>query len=78
MSSLTNRNYKITLDDVSYVIRIPGEGTDEYIDRLSDEDCARITSEIGVNAPLVHYDKGVQITRFIDNSRVDARAGAAR
>ena len=71
LDGMTNRNYKITAGGVNYVVRIPGEGTEEYVNRAADEQAARLTSEIGVNAPVVFYDAktGIQITKFIENSR---------
>jgi len=70
LGGLTNRNYKITHDNSRYVLRIPGEGTNEYIDRKAEEQCARITAEVGVNADVLFFDPadGIQLTRFIDNS----------
>lgn len=69
LAGMTNRNYRVVVEGASYVARIPGEGTEEYVDRKADEQAARVTSELGVNAPLVHYDAqaGIQITRFIDD-----------
>jgi len=71
LEGMTNRNYRIKIGDARYVVRIPGEGTEEYINRQADGQAARITSEIGVNAPVVYYDEksGTQITQFIENSR---------
>jgi len=69
LAGMTNRNYRVTVEGADYVVRIPGEGTEEYVDRRSDEQAARITSDLGVNAPLIHYDGGIQITRFIENGR---------
>lgn len=80
LEGMTNRNYRIAVDGVNYVVRIPGEGTEEYIDRKADGQAARVTSEIGVNAPVVHYDDktGTQITRFIENARTFRTPGTAQ
>lgn len=69
LGGMTNRNYRVTVSGSRYVVRIPGEGTEEYVDRKADEQASRITSDLGVNAPLVYYDSatGVQITKFIEN-----------
>src|SRR5262245_16296 len=80
LEGMTNRNYRIVVAGVSYVGRIPGEGTEEYIDRKADGQAARVTSEIGVNAPVIHYDDktGTQITRFIENARTFRTPGTAQ
>ena len=70
LGGLTNRNYKITHENYRYVLRIPGEETNEYIDRKAEEQCSRITAEVDVNAEVLFFDSadGVQLTRYIDNS----------
>src|SRR5215813_6314585 len=68
LGGLTNKNYKVTTPLGVFVLRIPGAGTSEYISRENESLAARITSEIGVNAPLIYFDArdGVQLTRFIE------------
>ena len=56
IGGLTNRDYRVDAGDDSYVLRVPGEGTEEYIDRAADEQAGRVTSDIGVNAELVYYE----------------------
>ena len=70
MASMTNQSFKVAIDGRDYVLRIAGQGTEEYIDREADEHAARVTAKIGVGAPLVYYDResGIQVTAFIDNS----------
>lgn len=68
LGGMTNRNYLVRINGGAYVVRIPGEGTDEYMDRNADELAGRITSDLGVNVPRIYYDlkTGVQITRYIE------------
>lgn len=70
VGGLTNRNYKVAAGADAYVLRVPGEGTEQYVDRSADEQAGRITSELGINAELVFYEKGtgVQLTRFVPNA----------
>lgn len=70
IGGLTNRNYRVTLDGAKYVLRVPGEGTEQYVDRAADEEAGRLTSDIGVNAELVFYEtgSGVQLTRYVDGA----------
>ena len=74
LAGMTNRNYLITINGTRYVVRIPGSGTEEYVDRAADGQAAQLTDEVGVGARLVHYDvaAGIQITEFIEGS-VDMR-----
>jgi thiamine kinase-like enzyme len=70
VGGMTNRNYMVTVNDTQYVVRIPGDGTDEYVDRKSDKHCSLICAEIGVGAQVPFYDveAGIQITEFIKDS----------
>ena len=70
LASMTNQSFKVAIDGRDYVLRIAGQGTEEYIDREADEHAARVTAQIGVGAPLVYYsrERGIQVTAFIENS----------
>ncbi|MGH6933430.1 MAG: choline/ethanolamine kinase family protein, partial [Dongiaceae bacterium] len=70
LAGLTNRNYKIVDGSKSFVLRIPGEGTSEYISRRQEAVAARIAAEAGVNAPVLHFDEsdGLMLTEFIEGA----------
>src|SRR5262249_26790993 len=70
LAGLTNRNYKITFGDERFVLRIPGEGTSEYINRKQEAVAARIAAEAGVNAEGLYFDAvdGLMLTRFVDGA----------
>jgi len=70
LAGLTNRNYKVAIGDERFVLRIPGEGTSEYIDRRHEAVAARIAAEAGVNAEVLFFDEtdGLMLTRFIDGA----------
>jgi len=70
LGGLTNRNYRISCDHGTYVLRIAGEGTGDYIDRGTEFHNATIASNAGVNAEIVHFDvaSGTMICRYIDNA----------
>lgn len=73
-----------------HCLRIPGKGTEEYIDRANEAVAAREAAKAGVSPEVLHFDAaGVMVTRFIDgaqtmspaafklNSGAPARAGEA-
>jgi thiamine kinase-like enzyme len=70
LAGLTNRNYRVAIGDERFVLRIPGEGTSEYIDRRHEAVAARIAAEAGVNAEVLFLDEtdGLMLTRFIDGA----------
>ena len=71
LGGLTNRNYLLGTPKGKFVLRIPGEGTSEYISRKYEAHAARVTSDIGVNAPLIYFDEadGVQLAGFIEGAQ---------
>ncbi|MGI9317243.1 MAG: phosphotransferase [bacterium] len=70
LGGLTNRNYKFDCDLGSYVLRLAGEGTSDYIDRKTELHNASIASNAGVNAEIIHFDvdSGTMICRYIENA----------
>lgn len=53
-----------------FVVRLPGAGTSEYIDRSAEEIAARSAADAGVNAEVVFFDPtdGLMVTRFVEGA----------
>jgi thiamine kinase-like enzyme len=70
LAGLTNVNHLVALGGERYVLRIPGAGTSEYIDRVAEERAARSAAVAGVNADVVFFDPadGLMVTRFVDGA----------
>ncbi len=70
LGGLTNRNYLIACPSGRFVLRLAGEGTEQYIDRIREEKNASIAFRAGVNAEIIHFDNesGTMVTRFIENA----------
>ncbi len=66
LGGLTNRVYRVG----GYCLRIPGRGTEEYIDRQNEAVAAREAARAGVSPEVVHADPatGLMVTRFIEGS----------
>lgn len=66
LGGLTNRVYR--LGDA--ILRIPGEGTAEYIDRGNEAVAAEAAARAGVSPAVLHADpvSGVMVTRFIPDT----------
>jgi thiamine kinase-like enzyme len=67
LAGLTNVNHLVVVGDDHYVLRIPGDGTSEYINRVDEEVAARSAAAAGVNAEVVFFDAtdGLMVTRYI-------------
>ncbi|MBA2616618.1 MAG: LPS biosynthesis choline kinase, partial [Rubrobacter sp.] len=78
--ALTNVCYKVTVGGASYVLRLAGEGTSDYIDRSAEKHNARIAAAAGVNAEVVYFDArdGTMVTRFVEGVSMSAGEGFGR
>ncbi len=78
--ALTNVCYKVTIGRASYVLRLAGEGTSDYIDRSAEEHNARVAAAAGVNAEVVYFDArdGTMVTRFVEGVSMNAGDGFGR
>ena len=68
LGSLNNLSYKLTTSVGTYVLRLPGEDTFDYVDRRAEEHNGRVTTSLGINAEVLHFDAedGTMLSRFID------------
>jgi thiamine kinase-like enzyme len=77
LGGLTNRNYRLDTPQGSFVLRIAGEGTADFLNRAEEEVNARIASQAGVNVEILYFDArdGLSLTRYLPRARtMDAEA----
>lgn len=70
MGGLTNHTYKVTMTNGDeYVVRIPGEGTEEMIVRKDEMVSTKLACDLGVDAQMLYFgDDGSKVTEFIKNA----------
>lgn len=70
LGGMTNKNYKLQIDDGLYVLRIPGNGTEEMISREEEIKNAVYANRIGVDAELVYFNPktGIKISKYIEDA----------
>jgi len=70
LPGLTNRNYKITTPGGTYVLRLPGVGTEKYIDREAEAHDAALAARAGLTPEILQADPatGLMLTRFVDGA----------
>lgn len=80
IGGMTNKNYKVQVDDELYVLRVPGNGTEEMISREEEIKNAVYANKIGVDAELVYFNEktGIKISKFIDNAETLTPEAAKR
>ena len=75
-AGLTNSNYKVTVGEKSFVVRIPGQGSDIFINRDIELHNTLSASKVGVGAHVHHYFKTdyVVIAEFLQGSTMSIEA----
>ena len=70
MGGLTNHTYHVTLaDGREYVVRIPGEGTEEMIVRGDEKKSTTLACRLGIDAQMLYFgDDGSKVTEYIKNA----------
>ncbi|MGY6707584.1 MAG: choline/ethanolamine kinase family protein, partial [Rhizobiaceae bacterium] len=72
LGGMTNRVYRIALDEAhgELVLRIPGEGTEEYIDRKVEAHNSLAAHRAGVSPEVLFHDSdtGIMLMRHVDST----------
>ncbi len=68
---MTNRSFTFECKGKQYIMRVPGEGTDQLINRKQEADTYNAIANKGIcdNVVLIDPEKGYKITEFISNLR---------
>ncbi|WP_374718154.1 phosphotransferase [Neobacillus sp.] len=67
---MTNKNFKVTIKNKEYVLRIPGNGTEKMINRKEEKINSAIASELGIDTELIYFNEetGVKVSELIPNA----------
>lgn len=70
LAGLTNVNHLVEHQGERFVVRLPGVGTSEYINRRNEQIAAQSAAAAGVNAEVMFFDAddGLMVTRFVDGA----------
>ncbi|MEZ5924706.1 MAG: choline/ethanolamine kinase family protein [Hyphomicrobiaceae bacterium] len=70
LGGLTNLVFRVDYDGAAYCMRLPGKGTEEYIDRKIEAHAAKAAAMAKVSPELLWFsDDGAMITRYLDGTR---------
>ena len=77
---MTNKNYKVIIKGESYILRVPGLGTEEMISRNNEMENSNLASLKGYNAETLYFnqDSGIKITKFIEGAETLTGASAKK
>lgn len=67
LGGMTNRNFMVDTESDIYVIRLPGKGTEELINRRDEHLCTNLANQTGIDSQLLYFDDstGIKISKYI-------------
>lgn len=68
---ITNPNWKVVVDDSAFFVKIPGRGTEAFIDRRNCHAANLIAEKAGIGPRVCYFfeDTGVEIFEFMEGYR---------
>jgi thiamine kinase-like enzyme len=74
LGGLTNRVFEVVTAKRAAVLRLPGVGTEAYIDRVAERQNAEAAARAGVSPELLHFDRatGVMLTAHVPSVTMNA------
>ena len=70
IGGMSNKNFRVDYAGKSYVLRVPGNGSEGMVERSNEEFNASEGSRLGVN-PVTYYfnsQTGVKLTEYVENA----------
>ncbi|WP_148469100.1 phosphotransferase [uncultured Alistipes sp.] len=70
IGGMSNKNFRINFEGKSYVLRVPGNGSEGMVERVNEEFNANEACKLGVN-PAIRYfnpETGIKLADFIENA----------
>ena len=66
---LTNKNYKITVDNKDYVLRVPYEDSAHVVNYVNEEKALQLVKSLDIDVKTVYYNpnNGIKVTKYVDN-----------
>lgn len=70
IGGMSNKNFRVDFDGNSYVLRVPGNGSDGMVERTNEEYNAIESCKLGVNPPIRYFNAstGIKLADFIENA----------
>lgn len=70
MGGMTNHTYKVATPEAEYIIRIPGEGTEDIINRKDEKTSTELACNLGIDSKLIYFDdSGMKVCEYIPDAR---------
>lgn len=70
IGGMSNKNFRIDLNGKSFVLRVPGNGSDGMVDRSFEEFNSLEGSKLGINPPVRYFNAktGIKLVDFVEDA----------
>jgi thiamine kinase-like enzyme/choline kinase len=70
IGGMSNKNFRINFEGNSYVLRVPGNGSEDMVERTNEEFNANEACKLGVNPAIRYFNThtGIKLADFIENA----------
>lgn len=70
IGGMSNKNFKVNFEGKSYVLRVPGNGSDGMVERSNEEFNAIEGCKMGVNPEIRYFDAktGIKLADYVENA----------
>lgn len=70
VGGMTNKNFKVCISNVDYILRIPGSGTEEMISRSNERNNSLKVNELGLDTDILYFNEedGIKLSKYINNA----------
>lgn len=70
IGGMSNKNFRVNFEGKSYVLRVPGNGSEGMVERVNEEYNARQSCKLGVNPEIRYFNSttGIKLADFVENA----------
>jgi thiamine kinase-like enzyme/choline kinase len=70
IGGMSNKNFRVHLSGNSYVLRVPGNGSEGMVDRAHEEFNSIEGSKMGINPPVRYFNAktGIKLVDYVENA----------
>lgn len=70
IGGMSNKNFKVDFDGKSYVLRVPGNGSEGMVERVNEAFNATEASKLGINPSIRYFntETGIKLADFVENA----------
>lgn len=70
IGGMSNKNFRINFEGKSYVLRVPGNGSEGMVERANEEYNALQSCRLGVNPEIRYFnaDTGIKLADYVENA----------